>query len=298
MFMTDRILFAIFLATATVSSGFGQTIADVARAERARREAVPSLGTLVDADGKPPSHDALTEEALRVSGARKQLEQALERALQSAAIQKQPQGISKEEYQRILAEAFNRDRLIQVMEKSFGETASDKALTDVILWYHSPLGQKILMAEVNSDEADAAAELQRFAGTIKQNPPSGNRMRLVQQLEEQTQATSRTVQLLLSIVMSVYKGATDAGAEIPPPPPDFEKLFQAQVTPPLRQALRLKFLFVYRSVLENELLGYHAFLKSQSATAFNNSVWNAMNASFAVGGQHLGRKIAEAMQKQ
>ena len=294
--MTHRILFAIFLATATVSSGFGQTIADVARAERARREAVPSLGTLVDADGKPPSHDALTQEALRVSGARQQLEQALERALQSATVQKQPEVISKEEYQRILAEAFNRDRLIQIMEKSFGETASDKALTDVILWYHSPLGQKIVMAEVDSDNADA--ELQRFTATIQQNPPPGNRMRLVQQLEEQTQATSRTVQLLLSIVMSVYKGATAAGAAIPPPPPDFEKLFQAQVTAPLRQALRLKFLFVYRSLSENELLGYHAFLKSQSATAFNNSVWNAMNASFADGGQHLGRKIAEAMEKQ
>lgn len=99
--------------------------------------------------------------------------------------------------------------------------------------------------------------------------------------------------MLLSVVMSIYKGITAAGVVVSPPPPDFEQTFRAQVAEPMHQGIILWFLFAYNPLTEPELAGYLTFLKSASATAFNNSIWNGMNASFGDAAQHLGRKLAE-----
>jgi hypothetical protein len=93
--------------------------------------------------------------------------------------------------------------------------------------------------------------------------------------------------------MAVHKGMTAAGIRIPPPPPDFEDFFRTQVTAPLRQGMTVWMLYAYRSVSENELLSYQAFMKTPSAVAFNDSIWNAMTASFSEGAQQFGKLVAE-----
>ena len=118
-------------------------------------------------------------------------------------------------------------------------------------------------------------------------------MRLVQGLEEQTQASTRTIDLLLSIVTAVYKGATAAGIQVPPPPAGLDERFRTQLLEPVRQGILTSMLHAYRSVSENELATYQSFLKTPSAIAFNDSIWNAMNASFIEGGQEFGRIMAE-----
>jgi len=52
-------------------------------------------------------------------------------------------------------------------------------------------------------------------------------------------------------------------------------------------------LFCLQLVELKQLLGYLFFLKSPSVTAFNNSVWNGMDATFGDAVQRFGQKLAE-----
>jgi hypothetical protein len=296
--MSQRIFLAALLLTTHVSIGFTQTIADVAREERLRREMIMTGGIPLESVVLPVGPEALLQEALKVSEAKRQLQQVQDAVLKSIATQKQPEDILGPEYQQIITEAFGGDRLMGIMEKSMSKTVSEKALRDMILWYRSPLGKKIGASDVEASAADASLEMQRYASVLQLNPPTSNRMRLVQQLDEQTETTARTVQMLLSVVTSMYKGLTSAGFVIPPPPPDFEKTFKAQVSESSRRAITLSMLFRYRSISDNELAGYLTFLKSPSAVAFNSSVWNGLNASLGDAAQLFGRNLAELKRNQ
>jgi hypothetical protein len=291
--MSYRTFLPVFLLSATVSTGFAQTLADVARAERARREAIPPIAAFADPGAIPLGREAMLKEAVHVAGARRLLEQVLQSALQSSEVDEKTDAFTKEEFREIIQSAFATDHLMTIFEKFLADSVTDKTLTDVLSWYRSPLGKKIALAELNAQGAAKTPEMQRFAATLTSNPPSSNRMRLVHGLEEQTQAAVRTGNALLAIVMAVHKGMTAAGIRIPPPPPDFEDFFRTQVTAPLRQGMTVWMLYAYRSVSENELLSYQAFMKTPSAVAFNDSIWNAMTASFSEGAQQFGKLVAE-----
>src|SRR5262249_10674978 len=139
---------------------------------------------------------------------------------------------------------------------------------------------------------------QRYASVLQLDPPSSNRMRLLQQLDEQTETTAKSVQMVLSVVMSMSKGFTAAGFVAPTPPPDFEKTFKAQVSESLSRAITLTMLFKYRSISDNELAGYLTFLKTPSAIAFNSSVWNGMSASLSDAAQLFGQNLIEIKRGQ
>ena len=47
------------------------------------------------------------------------------------------------------------ERLMPIMEKFVSNAVTDKTLVDILRWYRSPLGQKIAMAEVNTNAPDA-----------------------------------------------------------------------------------------------------------------------------------------------
>jgi hypothetical protein len=271
--MLHRCLLLIVLILATVSTGFTQTLGDIARAERARREGLARSVTSADTATMPVGREALMTEALRVSGARRQLEQALETFLPSVANGKVPDGVSAQEYQEIINEVFEVEHLMRVLGKSTSETVNDNTLVGIVQWYRSPLGKKIAMAESNASGPDVPARFQHYVSMLQGNAPSANRQQLVE-------------------------GISAAGLGIPRPPVDFEKTFRSQGAEPVSQGIAQWFLFAYNSLSEAELSAYLTFLKSPSATAFINSVWNGMDATFADAAQHVARKLAEKKRSQ
>ena len=282
-----RLLLILFVLT-NVSTGFSQTLADVARAERARRQGLtkgvtsantpsantPSANTLsantpsANTAAKPVAREALIKEALGASGARRQVEQVVKTSLPSATNGQLPKDISAQEYRQITSEVFDVDHLMQVMGKSISGRVDDKTLVDILRWYRSPLGKKIATVEINANGPDAPTRLQRYASTLESNAPSANRQQLI-------------------------NGISAAGLGIPRPPADFEKTFEADRTKSISDGTALWFLFAYNTLSEAELSEYLTFLKSASAAAFNNSVWNGIDATFGDAAQQFGRKLAE-----
>src|SRR2546428_12226046 len=103
--MSYRCFLLIVVVLADVPIGFTQALGDVARAERARREVlnrrnlsdVPATETPAPVVGR----EELIKEALRVSGAKRQLERLLETSLPSIANGPVPKSVSAQEYGRL-----------------------------------------------------------------------------------------------------------------------------------------------------------------------------------------------------
>src|SRR5437016_3434556 len=94
-----RLLLILFVLT-NVSTGFSQTLADFARAERARRQGLTTKSVASANAPKPLDREALMKEALGASGARRQVEQVLKTSLPSAGNGQLPDGVSAQEYQQ------------------------------------------------------------------------------------------------------------------------------------------------------------------------------------------------------
>jgi hypothetical protein len=194
-------------------------------------------------------------EAVRVSGARRQLLETIETFRPSLAGETRPEEVSAEEYQKIINEALAPEHLTQLLERSVFETVNENTLTKVLRWYGSPLGRKIATAEINSYAPDTAAQFQRFAARLQEKAPAAKRVELVEAI-----------------------GAADLG--VPRTPVDVDN--------------DVWLLFVYDSLSAPELADYLAFLNSPSATEFNTAVWSGIDAAFGDAAQQFQEKLAMA----
>ena len=120
--MSHRCLFLIAALLTNISTGFTQTLGDIARAERARREVLARRATsdmpAKDVPATVVGREALIKEALRVSGAKRQLERVLETSLPTIANGPVPKGVSAQEYRRLVNDTFDAEHLMPAMEKS------------------------------------------------------------------------------------------------------------------------------------------------------------------------------------
>jgi hypothetical protein len=259
--MSYRYFVSIVLLLAAASPGFTQSLGDLARAERARRGLLAQGAASPDRTATVVGREALIKEALHVSGAKRQLEQLLQTSMSSLSNRKLPEGFSAQEYQRIVSEVFNAQQLTRMLEKSIAVDVKDKTITDIVRWYRSPLGQKVMTAEMNAMDAQASTRFQQFVSTLEATPPSASRLELVEAI-----------------------GGTALGISRP-------AAVQASVASNLPNTVW--FLFAYNSLSEAELSGYLAFLKSPSTAAFHSAVWSGMDATFADAAQHFDRRLAE-----
>jgi hypothetical protein len=255
-----QLLLVVVLILGNVSFGVTQSLGDFARAERARRKGFAG-NRPTDTTTKSPTREALIKEAVRVSGAKRQLEQALEAFRPPLGDERAVEGLSPQEYQRAINEVFQLDRLIRGLEQSVPESVQDSALTEVVRFYGSPLGRKIAATEADANAPGATARFQYYASTTPEKSVSVNRQELVE-------------------TISV------AGLGIPRPPREAGKTVEARGT-------GIWFQFIYESLTDAELSSYLTFLKSSPASEFNNAMWNGMDATLGDAAQRLAQKLSE-----
>jgi hypothetical protein len=257
-----QLLLIVVLILGNVSMGLTQSLGDFARAERARRKGF--VGNRPTVDTPKSARNGLIKEAVRVSGARRQLEQALETFRPSPGGEKRTDGVSAEEYQRAVAEVFQTDRLIRGMEQSVPESVKDNTLAEVVRFYGSPLGRRLSAAEISANLPEATGQFQRYAATTQDKPGSANRQEMV------------------DVISAI-------GLGIPRPARDVAKVLEARGT-------GLWFQFVYESFSDAEISSYLMFLKSPASTEFNNSMWNGMDAALGEAAQRLAQRLSEKKQ--
>jgi hypothetical protein len=286
--MIPRIAWLIFILFINVSLCLGQggvTLGDFARQERERRKAAAEA-----AHAEALAKETLLQKAFRLSGAKRQLEQAAEHA----------QDVPKSDraFNTAMAEAFDPSRLMSRVESVAAAGLNDAILKDVVDWYRSPLGTKIAAAEVEQSSAAAKAELRDFAQTLRDNPPLAARAARIRELMERVHAVDTTIDVMLSLLKGMQAGAAATGANFPPPSADDERIFRSKSQTALDEAIFVSTLFTYRLVSDRDLEEYMEYLKSPSATAFLDAFAEGVNASIYDAARQVGTRLGELKQSR
>lgn len=173
----------------------------------------------------------------------------------------------------IVSRAFAPERLYPLIKAEFSRQVDQAKLAAVAAWLRSPLGRKITALEVASSEPEGQRQLTAYVAGLQQNPPSADRVTLVQRMDWVSGDTDASVEILMAALRSLSRTVQSA---LPPgrrvKPGQIENQIEqarAQTVEPVRRAILVTMLFTYRSLADDEFREYLKFLGSDAGRWFN-----------------------------
>jgi hypothetical protein len=279
-----RLRVLIFVLLAQCSSLFAQSVADVARRERDRRQELQI------------SKDALVKYLVSRSGASTLIEQigkSFSDSTTTMRLNQLPPDIA-ERLKTIGNEVFTPARLLPVFERTLSIEMDNVSLEEVYGWYLTPTGAKVLQAE------DPIS--QKNAEKTPTAPPSAARAKLIEQFDVQTQVTDQAVAsigkmakaMLLHMLApsAVTKANRDALLQ------GFEQGFTAKATEKMQPTVRANILRTYQPLTDDELQDYLTFLNTSPGRKFVRATWDALQKTLEQGGAETGDRFAEILRKR
>ena len=188
-----------------------------------------------------------------------------------ARIEQQPARVRDAEsdqfMNRVFVESFDVEVARHIMIASVDRGASVASLEKMLAWFETPLAQRLIAAENSIARAETDGSLWQFAQSLQANPPTGQRIALIQDLEESAHMTESAMILM---EMST-RGMLEAMNSILPPEDGFALGdIETQIDtmrPALRDATWQKMLlishFAYRHFSNEDIRAYISFLDSE-----------------------------------
>jgi len=144
----------------------------------------------------------------------------------------------------------------------------DALLQNLLKWYESPLGQKIVNEETSSSGADEQANLLRYLASLQENPPAQERVNLIQDLESTTQlsdlTTNITIEVLKGMIITINMSLPkDKQVEIASIEEDISNI-KPLIKEEFRKQMILSSYYTYRNLSNDELKEYIAFYKTKT----------------------------------
>lgn len=164
-------------------------------------------------------------------------------------------------------------------------------------WLGLPLGRRLTQLEKETAKPEAYAQMQVYAGTLKQSPPPARRVELLQALDTATGASRMAAQMLLDTRLALILGATSRmpEAERPSLAQIMDKVEQgrAAVEQVMPNQTLIQFLYVYRDVADADLQQYVEFARGDPARHFWQAGIEAMTQAFFASAEQFGQRLAE-----
>jgi hypothetical protein len=276
------IFFALVLQSA-VAEAQGVSLADIARSERDRRQDMEA------------ERQRLLKEVLKYTNgdqALGQLSKGFSESADKLFGQFPPE--FRDQLKKSALEALSVSRLLPVYERSFSTGMDNVTLTAVSDWYKTALGAKIIHIETGENGPPDENFLKR--------PVSPGRSTLIEELDRQTQNTERAVAAITSLSRALITGMLQ-NSWLPQQTRDaflsgYEQAFASAMTPRIAASIRTSNLFVYRSLSDEELDEYIAFLSTPSGRKYTRVTWEAMQAAMKKGGADAGIAFGQILLKQ
>ncbi|MDA8126987.1 MAG: hypothetical protein M0009_17590 [Deltaproteobacteria bacterium] len=169
----------------------------------------------------------------------------------------------------LLKEAFDgqraRKELFNFVTK---QIENDLLLQNLLKWYESPLAQKIDNEESSSSGADKQADLLQYLTVLQKNPPTRERIDIIQEVESTIQLSELTTNIVVEIMKGMFKTISltvpkEKQVELA----DIEKEI-IKLRPIMKEGLRkqmvLSSFYIYRNLSNAELREYIAFCKTET----------------------------------
>jgi len=173
---------------------------------------------ILAADQSHPER-ALIEEVLTLYGVKEQVTQLP--ALLEAQLERERDQYPPDVYpvlSQAFAQAYRADGLYEKVVAHLEAAASPEQLLAAREWLRTPLSQKMTRLEVEAASPQTQEKIPEFAAELESNPPSADRVSLVQELDEAVGATETTIAVSVATVRAVVRGVQPllpAGKRLP-----------------------------------------------------------------------------------
>lgn len=239
----------------------------------------------------------LIDRVLQLSGAKKQLEEIPDYFdAQSVQYQTKMKPEVYTKVRQIMEDAFRSETLYQAVVNYFKDNFDRQKLITVLDWLEFPLTKKMSQLEVESSSVEAIQEMKKFAAGLQNNPPTQERLALVQELDKVVGASDTAVGAMLAMYQTLIKTMN------PFFPPE-EQLKEGQLEEQLNKAKMqlqsvskdntlISFLYTYRSVSDDELRRYIDFYKTDTGSWFTKMANEALIKAVEKCSEDMGNKMA------
>ncbi|MFQ5794400.1 MAG: HEAT repeat domain-containing protein [Candidatus Bipolaricaulia bacterium] len=249
----------------------------------------------------------LIEEILELSGMKKQIERIPARV--DAELAQRQTEMNREDYEKIrkiMVESYRYDAVYRAVVDKFTDNFDQIRLLTVLNQLHSPVFQKIFQLETQASTLEAIQEMEKFAAQLQSNPPTQERLALVQRLDEAT----GTTELSFEMSLAIFRGMVKAFDPILPPEErkELEELEQlvndmvndmrSQLQPLLKNNTWVSFLYTYRSASDEELTQYIDFWESDLGQWFIGVSSAAIIEAMGTAAEEVGTQLVKVLQEQ
>lgn len=238
--------------------------------------------------------DLVVEEVLERSGITRQIAQ-IQGHLAAQGNQRLSQVDPKDQaaVTDVLRRAFHPEAIHAAVKETFVADFDQQRAAGALAWLRSPVSRRLVDLEVAASSPEAMQGMQEFAGRLQNSPPTEKRLALVQGLDDATEATALT----LDLVTTAVRGIASAVDPMLPPEKrlkegDLEE-FRRGSSHTLRMTNLVMMLFAYRAASDDELFVYLQFYRSDAGQwlvrSYRKGLLNAIAGASRRAGEELGR---------
>ncbi|MGH8728400.1 MAG: DUF2059 domain-containing protein [Burkholderiales bacterium] len=250
----------------------------------------------VGADDKEKS----AQELMTASGLDRQIAQIPAGILLGLEQQK---GALPEEIHNGLRDAMSRAYSAKFIETKVASAIRDrldeKVMAETLVWLQSDLGKKITALEGEASSPEGYLAIQDYAQQLQRNPPPPNRLKLAQEMDEATSATDVAVSVIEAGELGVALGLDSLR------PADeqlgLDKLMEnisqerGSLTAGMRDLNIVGFLYMYRTLSDEELDSYLKFLQSDPGVKYQEAVTAGLKEALLEAAVETARALPETI---
>lgn len=171
-----------------------------------------------------------------------------------------------------LVEAFQIELVMQDAHNYINENYDETRINAAISWLEDPFTAKINELEIASGLSDALSDREAYFESLENSPPAQDRLNLIVDFDEITDATYNTVSIITEMYMSIITAMN-------PFAPDGQKLddenyeavknsIRMQLLPVYERVNVMMNLYTYRTIDDEELEEYIDFYTTEDGEWF------------------------------
>lgn len=194
--------------------------------------------------------------------------------------------------------AFDPARVYGLVRDAYAEHSPPERRHGAAAWLRSPAGRRIVALEREGARTPAAT-LEAFAAALRQRPPSPGRLELLERLDWVSGSAELSADLVVAVQRGLARGlATALPAERRLRPGQIDTGVaerRPHLLAPIRETLRLRLLYHFRDLSDEELREYVAFESSADGRAHGRALRRALVHALGAASERAGTELARIL---
>jgi hypothetical protein len=198
-----------------------------------------------------------------------------------------------------VANSFAADELRPRVQAGLAQRYDARGASGTLAWLRSPLGRRITRLEEEHSTSDSMAELEAFANSLAESPPSSRRLEQIDALNRAIGAADVGVDLALTAALGVALGA-NASQPIGQRADEAQLRLAVQaqrsaLAEQMQALLQLNSLKTYQSLSDDDLTTYLAFASSAAGQWYHEAVVKELVAALEEAAAGIGARVTLEM---